>query len=385
MPTIKSSLDGTSLFSFQALDVLDEFIPFVKFDPDSYARPKTFKVINEAVATSLNSVFDEGKKSFFAKHITTGLDLLTKPRGDREIKIPFLIEKGCSGTYDDGGKISVRANPAFPDVTITAITDVVYKYGDKFKVSIAVTGNQQREFYLEVLASDDNDYFKGEMNNLLCGKVKVTILGTSRVGLKLLDNVANLGERPAGTYTPAWDTTDREEIKLSQEQANMYQNCEGVCYATCESRANKAYFDLLGRNVVNLTVLNSNIDHRIASTQGTPDPYMGYGAGGVFAHHRLGEAIADNQVWLGRLKAGALLQRWMSRDPRAMFRHGHSVIFRAYRYDDNGNVDGIEYTDYHGGINAAMHPAFDIEDPWERSDYETTKTLLGVNLIDGVR
>jgi len=385
MPTIKSSQSGASLFSFQALNVLDEFIPFVKFDVDNYTRPKAFKVVDESTETLLNNVFDAGKKSFFAKHITTGLDLLVRPRGNREIKIPFIIEKGCSGTFDDGGKITVRANPSFSDVTIMANTDVVYKYGDKFNVSISVSGNQEREFYLEILASDDNDYFKGEMNNLLCGKVKITILGTSRVSLRLLENVTNLHPAPRGYSAPDWNTTVPSEIELSQRQANQYQNCEGVCYATCESRANRAYFDLLGRNVVNLRVTNSNIDHRIASTQGTSDPYMGYGAGGVFAHHGLGETIADDLVWQGRLRAGALLQKWNTRDSRNLFaRGGHSVIFLSYRYDDDGRIDGIDFIDYHGGINTAMNPGVDVEDPWERSVFEISRTLLGVNLRDGV-
>lgn len=191
-------------------------------------------------------------------------------------------------------------------------------------------------------------------------------------GIQLLSNIDALPKAPTGYTYPSWDTTDPKEITLSQEQANMYNNCEGVCYATSESRANKAYKDLFGGNAVDLTVSNKNIDHRIAATQGTKDPFMGYGAGGPFARRSMGTTIDDTGVWSGMLQKGALIQRWNTNDVSNMYiRGGHSVIFRNYSYDSDGNITGIQYTDYHGDVREM-----------KRENYEGLKIILGVNLID---
>jgi RHS repeat-associated protein len=197
----------------------------------------------------------------------------------------------------------------------------------------------------------------------------------TKVGRELVGNVDALPTAPAGYSSPAWSTTSSAEITLSQQQANMYNNCEGVCYATTESRANQAYIDQTGSGAVNLIVSNKNIDHRLASSQaGVISPFIGYGAGAPFARNGLGTTVDNAGVWSGQLQVGALLQRWntVSNDiPTLMSSGGHSVIFRNYTYDAAGAINGLEYTDYHGGINT-----------WDRATYETTRTLMGVNLLD---
>lgn len=193
----------------------------------------------------------------------------------------------------------------------------------------------------------------------------------TQVGLVLKGFLDDLPDAPPGYNAPNWNTTNSKEITLSQNQALLYDNCEGVCYATTESRANHAFGLLGGSDVVDLTVSNKNIDHRIASSQGGSDPFMGYGAGGPFARAGLGVPVDDNGVWAGNLQTGALLQIWNSTDQNNLMQNGgHSVIFRNYSYDNNGNINGIEYSDYHG-------------DSTTRSQsYFQSKTVLGVNLVD---
>ncbi len=52
---------------------------------------------------------------------------------------------------------------------------------------------------------------------------------------------------------------------------------------------------------------------------------------------------------------------------------GHSVIFRNYLFDTNGNITDFEYTDYHGGVRS-----FNNDYYYSRNQ----TTILGVNLED---
>jgi RHS repeat-associated protein len=197
----------------------------------------------------------------------------------------------------------------------------------------------------------------------------------TRVGRELIGNIDALPKAPAGYKYPAWDTTSTEEITLSQDQANMYNDCEGVCYATTESRANQAYIDQTGKGAVNITVSNKNINHKLASSQlGVISPFIGYGAGAPFARVGLGTTVDNAGVWAGELQVGALLQKWntVSNDiPTLMKSGGHSVVFRNYTFDSTGAINGLQYTDYHGGIRT-----------WDRATFEAARTLMGVNLKD---
>ncbi len=197
----------------------------------------------------------------------------------------------------------------------------------------------------------------------------------TKVGRELIGNVDALPNAPSGYSSPPWNTSKKEEIELSQKQANMYNNCEGVCYATTESRANQAYVDQTGTGAVNKTVSNKNIDHRLAASQaGVVSPFIGYGAGAPFARNLLGTTVDNAGVWSGQLEVGALLQKWntVSTDiPTLMKSGGHSVIFRNYTFDSTGAINGLEYSDYHGGIRT-----------WDRATFEATRTIMGENLLD---
>ena len=197
----------------------------------------------------------------------------------------------------------------------------------------------------------------------------------TKVGQELISSIDNLPRRPANVWTPNYSTEITAEIELSQKQALYYNNPDGVCYAVTESRANQAYVDQFGENAVNLTVSNKNPDHRLASSQGTKDKYMGYGAGAPFLRHGLGVAVNNSEVWSGKLETGALLQLWNSSDVNStanlMRSGGHSMIFRNYTFNSKGVITGMEVTDNSGGKNTIS-----------RTEYEKAKTFLGVNLLD---
>jgi hypothetical protein len=345
----------------------DEFIPVLKFDRKTFTRARSIKLVEQTGGVTLSSKIDENKRKTSLFTITTQPDMLF---------LTFTVEKGF-GTRDNHGFVNAVLEPPTPDVLFSEGNTFEVQYGQIFTFPLIISGHTDRSFSIKFYANDDNDQNRGELKNIFCGKIDLNILGSSAVGFRLIENIDSLPAAPAGYHYPEWDTTDPTEIKQSQEQANMYKNCEGVCYATSASRAQKAYIDITGSGVIDLTVSNNNIDHRIASTQGGNVPFMGYGAGGPFARHRYGQIVDNAGVWNGDLKRGALLQYWRSTDTRNLFANGgHSVIFRNYRYDDNGMIDAIDFTDYHGGINGLNG------EPLYRSVYEFSRTILGVNLLD---
>jgi len=364
VPIIRFAGETAELFKSYAL-ALDEFIPIVKFDRQSFRREKSVRIVHPDSYT-LSPKIEKNKQQ---------IDLYSFTLLPGEYTLPFKIEKGF-GTWDGDGYIEPAIEPRTQNVTIAAGNKIKASYGGKFNITLNITGHASRRFFINFLANDDEDFFNtGEYKNVKCGRIQINVAGSSAVGFKLIENVDALPHAPQGYSPPNWDTTSASEIALSQQQANQYANCGGVCYATTESRAQQAYIDLTGSGVVNLTVSKNNVDHRIAATYGTNDSYMGYGAGGPFVLHGHGEIINHAQVWSGRLKRGALLQRWNSTDQNNLYANGgHSVIFRNYLYNNNGNITGLEFTDYHGGVNGLSGQ------PWSSAD--TTHTIQGVNLLD---
>lgn len=193
----------------------------------------------------------------------------------------------------------------------------------------------------------------------------------TQVGAQLISNIDGLPPKPDNVSTPMWNTSDPKEIALSQRQANMYNDCWGVCYAVTASRINNAYKDVSGSGVLDLTVSSSNMDNKISATAGRTEAYMGYGVGGALARKGYGELMNNDDVWGGKLQTGAALQIWHSNDMKTLFSDGgHSLIFRNYVFDANGAIEGIEITDNSG-----------YSEYYSKSGcvYET---ILGANLLD---
>ncbi len=162
--------------------------------------------------------------------------------------------------------------------------------------------------------------------------------------------------------TIPWNTTNPKEIAQSQEDAIMYKDSEGVCFACSQGRINKAYQDLFGISPLDLTVSVRNIDYRISATTTTNGTYAGYGVGGALANKGYGELVGNSGVWRGDLQEGTALQYWngyttLQAAKRDNFhKGGHSIIFKRYEYNTNGDIIGLYYIDYLGresniGIN----------------------------------
>ncbi len=82
--------------------------------------------------------------------------------------------------------------------------------------------------------------------------------------------------------------------------------------------------------------------------------------------------VDDNGVWSGKLQEGAVLQIWHSTDINDLFSQaGHSIIFRNYIFDLNGNIIDFEYIDNSGEIKT-------FNNRYSRQE----ETIMGVNLLD---
>jgi RHS repeat-associated protein len=194
------------------------------------------------------------------------------------------------------------------------------------------------------------------------------ITDETRVGIQLVSNYNNLS-----TSTPsnpiAWSDETVAGITQTHADANTYQDCYGVCYAVTGARANRAYEDMSGSGVINLTVSSGNQDHLISATAITTGQYAGYGVGGALLRNGYGTIV--NDVWSGDLQQGALLQIWhppVNSNPYSG--GGHSQVFESYTYDNNGNITGMNIIDNYSGGTQETIPR------------STSDTIRAVNLTD---
>ncbi len=156
------------------------------------------------------------------------------------------------------------------------------------------------------------------------------------------------------------------EPKKSFEVANKYQDCGGMCFAVSMARVAKAYEDIL--RVSPIKVETNGQDYLYSGTVVTniPDKFFGYGVGGALAARGYADLVDHNDVIKGFLNEGAMLQYWgnpnnvsweklkkaikdsISKKSNSDGGGGHSVIFKSYSFDANGNIAGLNCYDYTG-------------------------------------
>ncbi|MFN7674987.1 hypothetical protein [Flavobacterium sp.] len=99
-----------------------------------------------------------------------------------------------------------------------------------------------------------------------------------------------------------------------------------------------------------------------------PDNYFGFGVGGALAARGYADLVDHNDVIKGYLNEGAMIQYWgnpnnvtweklkkaiknkINKIEDNNWDGGHSVIFKSYSFDANGNIEGLNIYDY-SGIN----------------------------------
>lgn len=187
----------------------------------------------------------------------------------------------------------------------------------------------------------------------------------SKVGRRLTRNIEGY---PVATFSGqlpdshTWNFPE-ESFKV----ANKYQKPKGMCFAVTMKRVEKAYKDQW--NISDAIIVNTkHEDYRFSGTisPAIDDKYFGYGVGGALAKNGYADLISHEDVWNGKLEEGAMIQYWNNENevtwetlkaaikssigarPHPNFSGGHSVIFKSYEYDTNGNITKILFYDYAG-------------------------------------
>lgn len=162
MPKAFLSKTKELLFKFEGLKLKKEFIPIVKLDKDKLKASKLF----------LSFDGEEVLLSEFIDNELRRIDLLIVETEERNIKLPFRVDKGNAKSEDDEGIIDVRISLEDKEIEIKS-REISAKYGSFFEIELDIKKREKIEFYLDFYSRDDEDKEKGEIENIHCGRVKV--------------------------------------------------------------------------------------------------------------------------------------------------------------------------------------------------------------------
>jgi hypothetical protein len=277
---------------------------------------------------------------------------------NENVVIPFKVSKGNKNANDDDGIINIVSE----GIEVLTKKSINIELDETIAIKVS-SRNLKQNAKIDFFASDDGGFFDSKgLQNIFCGRIKF-IAGSSKVGLKLTKNIEELPIAPIDyVQPPLWVEPDK-----SFAVANKYQDCRGMCFAVTMARVGKAYKDVLRFSPIK--VQSTGQDYLYSGTVITniPDKVFGYGVGGALATNGYADLVDHNDIIKGFLNEGAMIQYWRNENQlswenlkREMkkaiakqpnnFEGGHSVIFKSYIFDENGNIKGISYYDY-GGIN----------------------------------
>jgi hypothetical protein len=335
-----------------------DFIPIVEIDFSLVGRKSEydytgFIVIDLDENVLLSNKLDSNKRNPKLKVIKLFRE---------EVVIPFKIFKGNKQANDEDGIIKIVSDGI--EVLTKKSIDVELDETIAIKVS---SKNLKQNAKIDFYASDKPGFmeFTG-LQNIFCGKITF-VAGSSKVGLKLIKNIEELPEANDSQILPYPEYTYNHP-EMSFEVANKFQNPGGMCYAISMARVAKAYNDILRFSPIK--VEKSGQDYLYSGTvvSNIPDNYFGFGVGGALAARGYADLIDHKDVIKGYLNEGAMIQYWgnpknvtwekllnavknkINKIEDNNWGGGHSVIFKSYSFDANGNIDGLNCYDY-SGIN----------------------------------
>lgn len=135
----------------------------------------------------------------------------------------------------------------------------------------------------------------------------------------------------------------------------------GDCFAVAKTRVKKVWKEVTGTDLYdnlppsplpNITsskffnmVWNCNANKNI------PDAYNGLGSAGAMAWAGKGDLVTEDEIWAGKLEAGAVIQVWakesdflLVKEGKSTESYGHSFIFLEYVYED-GAISAMKIAD----------------------------------------
>lgn len=178
MPTVTQVGNSSNSYTSSSIE-LDEFLPIVRFNDPSHYVVEGEELVQSEENAELSKYLDKDNTEFKILELTTAKS---------KLKLPFTIKqgKGKKGSWfqDKDGFIEVKPSNEDEKVKIIGISKnkqtlkegskIFVKYNDTLEVELEITDEESKEFYLDFYANDDdNDYMKGDYENVHCGRVKV--------------------------------------------------------------------------------------------------------------------------------------------------------------------------------------------------------------------
>jgi hypothetical protein len=265
----------------------------------------------------------------------------------------------------------------------TIYEDMNYANNKLFRIKVTPV-DIQKDAYVDFYA-DDDDWYYSSVSNVHCGRIAV--INTSKVGKRLTENIESLPKAKQEQKLPKTHTYNFPAESFAV--ANKYQDPQGMCFAISMARVGKAFNDLGIGNAIKVATSGDDYLYSGTVVKNIPDNYFGYGVGGALAKNGYAELLKPEEIWLGKMEEGAMIQYWNNPNNRnwATLREaikysigkkredwhsdygaGHSVIFKRYIFDDNDNIIALWCYDYSG-----------TQRRFERTD---AKIFLGANLKD---
>ena len=183
MPTITQSDNPNNSNTSPGL-LWDEFLPIVearKPSEEEFNNGGVFLIPSDKEGATLSKYLDNSEIK----------NLQEVETEKKMIKLYFTVKQGAKDIYfkDDDGYIEYSImvkdkNDKFIESTDTSISitskskstnekGLFKKYGDEIELEINFNGTESTEFYIDFYANDNDDTFKGELENVFCGRVKV--------------------------------------------------------------------------------------------------------------------------------------------------------------------------------------------------------------------
>ncbi len=168
MPIVTQSDDPNNSASSPGLE-MDEFLPIVKFKNPSRYPEEYGELIQSDEEVTLSKYLDSDKRTFKILQLTTDLE---------QLRLTFTVAQGGEKSEDEDGYVDIKLSQEDDAVKLLTKNQLKVDYGDEIKLDIEWKGEDQKEFYIDFYANDDDDFLNdGEHENVFCGRIKVIFKG----------------------------------------------------------------------------------------------------------------------------------------------------------------------------------------------------------------
>lgn len=164
-------------FEFSKL-ALEEFVPVVLLDDVAFSSNSDAEVVKKKDIIELSDKIDGDKRKVELVSILISPGTLT---------IPLKVEEGAS-TLDEHGCLTPKIDASVADVELSPNSPTEATIGKSFKVELTVSGNEEKQFFVDFYADDDADVDQGECKDVFCGRIEIQVSPKGVIGEKIWSN-----------------------------------------------------------------------------------------------------------------------------------------------------------------------------------------------------